>query len=204
MNGLTFALSADGSRIAVRNGDVKSIGIYDRRTGKRQRNIPTDPFSNQHLAFSPDGRFLAGIGPSSRSAEVWDLDTGKVVLNVHAKNSCNSVAGAFSPDGRTFAFGDGAFGDGAQVRMWDTATWNEGTGIRVETPWGFSATGLVYSPDGRMIATACEFGDGIRLYEVATRQMRLTSSQGRQQVYCDSPITVGSSRGCRTTARSMY
>jgi RNA polymerase sigma factor (sigma-70 family) len=172
LNGRTFTLSADGRRVAVRNDDVKSIGIYDRRTGKRQRNIPTDPFSNQYLAFSSDGRFLAGIGPSSRSAEVWDLDTGKPLMKARARNSCNSVAGAFSPDGRTFAFGDGAFGDGALVRMWDTATWKEGIGIQVVTPWGFSPTGLAYSPDGRMIATASEFGDGVRLYEVTTRRLR--------------------------------
>jgi RNA polymerase sigma factor (sigma-70 family) len=173
LNGRTFALSADGGRVAVRNYDVKSIGIYDRLTGKRQRNIPTDPFSNQHLAFSPDGRFLAGIGPSRRSAEVWDIDSGKPLLKAQARNSCNSVAGAFSPDGRTFAFGDGAFGDGAQVRMWDTVTWKEGAGIQaVITPWGFSPSGLAYSPDGRTIATASEFGDGVRLYEVATRRLR--------------------------------
>ncbi len=167
LNGRTFALSADGRRVAVRNDDVKSIGIYDRLTGKRQRNIPTDPFSNQRLVFSPDGRLLAGIGPSSRSAEVWDVDTGKPLMKVQARNSCNSVAGAFSPDGRTFAFGDGNL-----VRMFDTLTWKEGPRIQVVTPWGFSSSGLAYSPDGRMIATASEFGDGIRLYEVATRRLR--------------------------------
>jgi RNA polymerase sigma factor (sigma-70 family) len=165
LNGRGFALSADGTRVAVPDYDVKSIGIYERRTGNRLRNIPADHVSNQQLAFSPDGRFLAGIGTTNRSAQVWDVDKGAQVLKVQAGN-VNSVAGAFSPDGRTFAFGDAG-----QVRMWDTATWKEGTGIQVvATPWGLAR--LEYSPDARMIAIASEFGDGIRLYEVATRRER--------------------------------
>jgi hypothetical protein len=87
-------------------------------------------------------------------------------LKVKAGNACNTVAGAFSPDGRTFAFGDGG-----QVRMWDTATWKEGTGMQIVAPWGLAR--MEYSPDGRTIATASEFGDGVRLYEVATRRERV-------------------------------
>ncbi len=166
-NGGTFALSADGTRVAVPNSDVKSIGIYERLTGKRLRNIPTDHFGCQQLAFSPDGRFLAAISSHNRTAQVWDVDTGASVLKVRAGNVCNSVAGAFSHDGRTFAFGDGE-----QVRIWDTAAWKEGIGIRVVAPWGWAPSGLQFSPDGRMIATASEFGDGVRLYEVTTRRER--------------------------------
>ena len=107
-NGRGFALSADGKRVAVPNFDVKSIDIFERLTGKRLRNIPVDEwFSDQHLAFSADGRFLASIVGSRRSAQVWEVDTGAHVLKVKAGNTCNTVAGAFSPDSRTFAFGDG-------------------------------------------------------------------------------------------------
>ncbi len=168
LNGRGFALSADGTRVAVPNFDVKSIDIYERLTGQRLRNIPVDEwFSNQHLAFSPDGRFLASIVGSRRSAQIWNLDTGTRVLKVKAENTCNTVAGGFSPDSRTFAFGDGG-----HVRIWDTATWKKGTGFETVAPWGMA--GLEYSPDGRTIATASEFGhDGVRLYEVATRRERV-------------------------------
>lgn len=167
LNGCGFALSADGTRIAVPNDDVKSIGIYERRTGKRLRNISVDQwFSGQDLAFSPDGRFLASIVGSRRSAQVWAVDTGAVVLKALAGNTCNTVAGAFSPHGRAFAFGDGS-----QIRIWDTATWEEGTGIQAVAPWGVQR--LEYSPDSRMIAIASAYGhDGVRMYEVATRRER--------------------------------
>jgi RNA polymerase sigma factor (sigma-70 family) len=166
LNGRGFALSPDGTRIAVPNDDVKSIGIYERVTGKRLRNIQVDHFSGQQLAFSPDGRFLASIVGDRRSAQVWDLTTGAVLLKVLAGNTCNTVVGAFSPDGRTFAFGDGG-----QIRMWDTATWKEGIGIPVVAPSGLER--LEYSPDGRTIGIASWFGhDGVRLYEVATRRER--------------------------------
>jgi WD40 repeat protein len=167
-NGRGFTLSADGKRVAVPNFDVKSIDIYERLTGKRLRNIPVDEwFSGQQLAFSADGRLLASIVGSRRSAQVWAVDTGAHMLKVKAENTCNTVAGGFSPDSRTFAFGDGG-----HVRIWDTATWKEGTGFETVAPWGMAR--LEYSPDGRTIATASEFGhDGIRLYEVATRRERL-------------------------------
>jgi WD40 repeat protein len=134
LNGRGFTLSADGTRVAVPSFDVKSIDIYARLTGKRLRNIPVDEwFSNQHLAFSADGRFLASIVGSRRSAQVWAVDTGTHMLKVKAENTCNTVAGGFSPDSRTFAFGDGG-----HVRIWDTATWKEGTGFETVAPWGMA------------------------------------------------------------------
>lgn len=166
LNGRSFALSADGTRVAVPNNEVKSIGIYDRLTGKRLRNIQSDHFYGLHLAFSPDGRFLAAIAPSDRRAQVFDVETGAQLLKVKAGNACNTVAGVFSPNGRDFAFGDGG-----QIRIWDTATWKEGIGIQVVAPSGLEH--LEYSPDGRMIASASWYGhDGVRLYEVATRRER--------------------------------
>jgi RNA polymerase sigma factor (sigma-70 family) len=166
MNGRGFALSADGTRIAVPNDDVKSIGIYERKTGKRLRNTPADRVSNLHLAFSPDGRFLAAIAKSDRSAQVWDADTGAPLLKVRADGDGNTITGTFSADGRTFAVAGGG-----QIRMWDTATWKEGIGIQAPLDWAWpGAFGLDYSPDGRMFATART--DGVRLYEVATRRER--------------------------------
>jgi hypothetical protein len=78
----------------------------------------------------------------------------------------NTACGAFSADGRTFAFADGD-----QIRTWDTATWKAGIDIQLPKPWAWVGTlGVEYSPDGRMIATART--DGIRLYEVSTRRER--------------------------------
>ena len=166
LNGRSFALSADGTRVAVPNYNVKSIGIFERLTGKRLRNIQVDSASGQHLSFSSDGRFLAGAIGDRRSAQVWDVDTGASMLKVTAGNRVNTVAGAFSPDGRMFAFGDGG-----HVRIWDTATWKEGTGIQVvATSWGLAS--LQFSPDGRTLAIASGYGDGVRLYEFATRRER--------------------------------
>lgn len=166
LNGRGFALSADGTRVAVPNYDVKGIGLYDRRTGARLRNIPADRVSNLQLAFSPDGRFLAGIAKSDRGAQVWDAATGAPVLKVQRESEGNVACGGFSPDGRSFAFAEGG-----RLRTWDTATWKAAVGIPAPSDWAWAGTfGLDYSPDGRMIATARE--DGIRLYELATRRER--------------------------------
>ncbi len=57
LNGRSLAQSADGTLVAVPNYDAKSIGIYERRTGKRLTIITTGAFWSQRLAFSPDARF---------------------------------------------------------------------------------------------------------------------------------------------------
>lgn len=164
LNGRGFALSPDGTRVAVANYDAKSIGIYERLTGKRIRNIPSE-LCSRPLGFSPDSRLLAALnGMGSRSAQVWDADTGVQLLKVQSNGHGDTVTGHFGPDGRTFAFKDGR-----RVRMLDTATWKDGIGIQTP-PLGWEPLGLEYSPDGRMIATASQ--DGVRLYEVATRSER--------------------------------
>ncbi len=166
LNGFGFALSADGKRIAVPNYDVKTIGIYERQTGKRLRNIEIGHFWPVDLAFSHDGRFLSAVATSFRSAQVFDALTGVKVLSVQGGAEGNVDAGGFSADGRTFAFADGR-----KLRTWDTATWKAGFEIDLPLDWGWvGALGLTYSPDDRTIALGRE--DGIKLFEVATRRER--------------------------------
>jgi WD40 repeat protein len=170
LNGCGFALSADGARVAVANDDSKSIGIYERQTGKRLRDIPVDNVSQLHLTFSPDGRLLAAISTSSRAAQVCDVNTGTSLLKVQAASEGNTATGAFSPDGRTFAFASGQ-----QIRAWDTTTWKAGIGIPLPNDW-MGTFSLAYSPDGRTVAMA-RLG-GVRLYEVATRRERAHVGDG--------------------------
>jgi WD40 repeat protein len=161
LNANGFALSADGKRVAVPKGDIRGIHVYERATGKLLGTIDADYCSMKQLFFSPDGKFLAAINTDRGVAQVWATDSGNQVLKYTAqKVAYNYTTGAFSPDGRLFAFSD--LGG---VRFWNTSNWKE---EKLLTAYG--NVGLAFSPDGRMLATADI--DGVRIYELSTKRER--------------------------------
>jgi WD40 repeat protein len=90
-------------------------------TGKRVVRIrrPGDPFAQTlghfSLAFSPDGRILAGSWPGG-VIYLWDSATGKEIQQF--RGHCNDVrCVAFSPDGRLLFSGS----DDGTILGWDVS-----------------------------------------------------------------------------------
>jgi serine/threonine protein kinase/WD40 repeat protein len=107
----------EGKWLAVPNADT--VAIFDARTGALVRTLTGHTGRVFTIAFSPDGKFLAGgnFAPKKNLAlKVWNLKTGATIL------SLNSLVGKlhgvnFSRDGkRLFASGPGG------VEMWNLAT----------------------------------------------------------------------------------
>src|SRR5262249_42294020 len=104
-----------GKFLAVPNSDV--VAIFDARTGEMVRTLTGHVDRVYAVAFSPDGKFLAGgnwTGEKKASTvKVWDLETGEVTLSLDTR--VGEVFGVnYSSDGkRLFASGYG----GAQT--WD-------------------------------------------------------------------------------------
>ena len=80
--------------------------------------------STLSLAFSPDGKYLAG-GNDDMTARIWDAKSGKEI-HVFKGHWGNVMAVAFSPDSKTLATG-GDF----SIKFWDMAT---GQNIGTITP----------------------------------------------------------------------
>ncbi len=74
------------------------------------------------LAFSPDGKVLAGVEATRTPAvRLWDVANGKNTLTLaDHKMPINSVA--FSPDGKYLVTCGGALDGGGEVFVWETAT----------------------------------------------------------------------------------
>jgi WD40 repeat protein len=148
------------------------INLWDVRTGNmiRALNGHTEPFTA--VAFSPNGKVLVS-GANDNSLRVWDVETGKELRRIQAERNILSVA--FSPNGKCFAsaelnYPDSTKNNSCLIRFWQVET---GKLLRqVEEEESYSMAGIVFSPDGKLLAWAGNTGM-IRLWDVDTGQQVL-------------------------------
>jgi WD40 repeat protein len=102
----------------------------------------------QSLAFSPDGRLLAG-GCHGRTIYFWDVTarSARLLRAVVTEQQGPVTSLAFTTDGKTLASGSV---DGT-VAFWDVGSYRE-LG-RAATRHGGMVWGLAFSPDGKLMAT---------------------------------------------------
>jgi WD40 repeat protein len=149
-----IVFTSDGTQLAtVSENNEDGIRVWDANTGREQFTLPEEnPIYG--LAFSPDNKQLAAVGPGG-TAVLWDLTSGKQILSFLGDRRA-VFAAAFTPDGARLAT---AGGDGT-VRIWDAKTGTELLTLLGHTGRVLS---LAISADGRRVATAGEDGTS-RLY----------------------------------------
>jgi WD40 repeat protein len=103
---VVLALSPDGKTLAA-GGGVPGLRLWEVATGQERRALRVHDFVN-HLAFSPDGRFLAGstqdVAQAVHSVHCWDLTAGRE-LPPRPGHRAWIDALAFSPDSRLLVSG---------------------------------------------------------------------------------------------------
>jgi hypothetical protein len=163
-----YALSPDGKTLVAAMHN--SLLIYEPgKAGPFQqpRNVilPNFYFGNSVVAFTPDGKTVAGMPAQhveDASVRFWDVATGKEVRQLD--NDQPFFGMAFSADGKRLALG------GQQrVEVWDAAT---GDDVRVFTgaPNSLYRT-LAFSPDGKTLAVS-GVDTTVQLWEMATGKER--------------------------------
>jgi WD40 repeat protein len=165
---LGLAVHPGGARIATSGRD--KVRILDRATGREMASWATgsDWEEKYALAYSPDGRRLAGTGDSRAGA-----DDGLAVIDVVDARTYHRTARlvghtsrihaiAFSPDGLRLA----STGLDRTVRLWDVATGECQAVLRGHTDQVFA---LAFHPDGKRLASGGR-DRAIWIWDVTTGQ----------------------------------
>jgi WD40 repeat protein len=153
----TVAFSPNGHCLA--NSAQGSVTIWEWRARLPVRPMQKPTFQPKvALAFSPDGKRLAGVGLGRGSElRVWDAATGQELFS--AREATSMLRGvAFSPDGKRLA----AWGGGGLIRLWDA-----GTGSDVLTLRGHpgSVKAVVFDPVAPRLVSGGEDAS-VRIWEV--------------------------------------
>ena len=144
--GTDVALSPDG-RLLASTGHSKTVHIWDMETGKRQRRLERDA-TVEHVAFSPDGLWLASSGWGEKRVRLWDTQTWRPRDFVIDPPKWLTEL-TFSPDSRYLASATRS-----RVRVWDVRTGEE---VRALRGYNGIYSSVAFSADGHLAAS---FQDG--------------------------------------------
>ncbi|TDD62933.1 hypothetical protein E1293_43665 [Actinomadura darangshiensis] len=188
-----LAFSADGRSLAVSSGHGPTyVQILDTVTGK-SRPMKLDYYANA-LAFSPDGKALAGARALSRSFTLWDTSKGDG-KEISPSEATGIPSLVFSPDGDVIAVSTGGY-YGFELRKasdGDVKTTIKDLGGEVQA--------LAFSPDGDTLVTADE--KNIRLWHVPTSRNTATlpgdSDEDQSVTFAPDGQSFATTSGAGTT-----
>jgi WD40 repeat protein len=168
-NTLASSSVAIGGKGSIPRGEVK---VWDVATGRERLRFHGPAVDITCLAFSPDGRTLAG-GILRDTVRLWDAATGKEVAAFGPAGEDVCCLG-FSPKGKALGAA-GPYG----VRLWEVSTGKE---LRSFRRPGHGWSPVVFSPDLKTLAAG--FFQDVDLWDVAAGTVRLTLPDHRGRADC--------------------
>jgi eukaryotic-like serine/threonine-protein kinase len=152
-------LSRDARTLAVVQAD--GVQLWDTAGQRRTGTLPGPISEDPPATFSPDGRTLVTRGRAKDTLAVWDLNRRQQIGSpIKVGDKIDGLA--FSPDGRTLAFGDG---DAVRLVDADSRRLLDGSlGSSLGDVYGKS-----FTADGRSLAAAGAAGTAT-LWDVADRR----------------------------------
>jgi WD40 repeat protein len=135
-----LAFSPNGKALASAGGD-NAVRLWEVASGKELHHIDLGSFSVRSLAYSNDGKILAGACWSEGTIILFDPESGKEIDRFVIRNFRPLVI-AFSPDGSVIAAGD----DADTIIFFDVKKGNQTA--RVKSPRCNGLVAVAFSPNG--------------------------------------------------------
>lgn len=144
--------------------------------GQWQQTLEGHSKSVRQIAFCPDGKTLASGGDDGKVV-LWDTSTWqpRQELQGHSKRVWGL---AFSPDGTILAWAD----NNQKILLWESGRQRVLHNGFASNSWRGHPTKLVFSPDGRSLASGRE--GMLQVWDVATGTRRTPPNQ----VQADGPV----------------
>ncbi|MGE0023758.1 MAG: hypothetical protein AB7S70_09035, partial [Hyphomicrobium sp.] len=169
---VSAAFSPNGARVVTASDDM-SVRVWDAATGQEQAVIGNQASYMRRAAFNTEGTRVLTL--STDAAQIWDpagCKPGSTPLECKPLTTTKVEVGSFvdanfGPDGTSFVT---THQDGS-VHLWDFVTGKVLATIAGHKTFVRSA---VFSPDGRMIATAAD--DAVAKVWEVTAQREVASS----------------------------
>jgi eukaryotic-like serine/threonine-protein kinase len=166
-----LAFSPDSNLLAIGTGLLNKSGhviVWRRADAKELFRFEDFTHKGSALAFSDDSKILAA-GSADGKVVVLDAVTGNVIGRFTRLDPVRALA--FAPGGKTLAVADKIGISLHHVQ--------EGKESLAFPTYSHQVTGMVFSPDGKRLATGGEGGDtprgtGVKLYDVATGRETIT------------------------------
>ena len=162
-------LSPDGAVVAVGGwtgwdwDQEVAIYLFDRVSGRLLRRLPGLPNVVNHLAFSPDGRWLAASLGGVNGVRIFDATRGRETGRDAAYGGA-SYSVHFSPDGRRLLTSSS---DG-QVRLYTVKDGTLGQPTRASPGGSLRPFAARFSPDGRRIAVGFDDSTVVQVLDAKT------------------------------------
>jgi WD40 repeat protein len=157
------------------------------------------------VAWSPDGKTLAGVSWPKSEVILWDVAERKERATLRSDLGV-SYRLAFLPDGKILVLGhwkdDPKAGLTGGISMWDVATGQQKGLLQHATPRGVRQ--IVLSPDAKVLASSeswkgdkGEYKNGVTLWDVASGKAKETQA-------VDNPGTLAFSPDGKVLVQAIY
>ncbi len=165
-----IAFSLDGQTLASGSRSDRTVHLWDVQTQKRVGSLQ---FPGRRgvtaLSYSPDGKTLA-VGYGNGDIVMWDPKTHEKTALLDTNSSVLSTL-AFSPNGKLLASGGS---EDPTISLWDVQTQTlmgsfDGHTRHDGAIPDSEVSAVVFSPDGKTLASGSSIDDTVRLWDVANR-----------------------------------